>query len=99
MKYIMGIINSKAYLYGNRYWAFQCTRVLDGKFVCAVIAGAASNLESAVKLIDTKGFCTYREIPIRQFNNWTRGLPNAGCAAEDIAKWIKNQMRIKYAGK
>ena len=100
-------INSRADMYGNRYWAFVWTDC-RGTSVSATIRGGESNISDVIREmgLDCKQ-CLYtrEEMPIREFNRLTRDWPYAGCPPKDIANFIKSQInnplmdqRIAQAG-
>ena len=92
------IINSRADIYGNRYWAFRYTDHDSGNSVEGTISGGESNI-NAIRLhmgrVDgwDAGINTRRtELKIREFNRLTKDWPHAGCNPEDLANFIKERL-------
>jgi len=94
----LDIINSKADIYGNRYWAFRYTDHETGNNVEARISGGESNINAIrchMGKVDgwDSGINTKRtEMKIREFNRLTKDWPHAGCSPEDLANYIKNNL-------
>lgn len=92
-KYTLEAINSKADVYGDRYWAFVYS---DGEHtVNATISGGLSNIQSVPYELNGGSYeprdyyFTHSELPIRQFNKLVKGWNYAGCAPADLAKYIQ----------
>ncbi len=95
IKATLEIINSKADIYGNRYFAFVWTDNETGKSVTADLASSDNVRLSyySMGLTSPELNTVQTEMPIRQFNRFVKGLPYAGCASDDIAKFIKLNLK------
>lgn len=85
--YALHIINSKADVYGNRYFAMTVTRMSDGRTACGKIYGGESNCTYATKKLSggwDRYIYTTAELPIRKFNRETRDWPYLGCSPDEI---------------
>ena len=91
MKYITEIYNSKMDKYGNCYWAFKVTNVENKKSILAR-GDAYSNISYAVRKLDIDTYITEKEMPIREFNRFTKGMVYGGCGSDDVAKFIKERI-------
>lgn len=97
------IINSKMDRNGNRYWAFTYTDVLTGISVSATISGGESNISGIRRCMgrvngwDDSIRTVRKEMPIREFQRFTKGLPYAGCAPEELASFIKKGIADELA--
>ena len=93
---VLGIINSRRDVSGNRYWAFTYTTE-DNIEITGNASGGRSNIESAMRhllgsweVVEKEVVIISKELPIRVFNNITKNYLYAGCAPEKIAEFIKN---------
>lgn len=91
MKYIAEIYNSKMDIYGNCYWAFKVTNV-ESKYVVFATGSAESNIEYGVRKLDSQAYITKKQMPIREFNRFTKGMEYGGCSSDDVAKFIKERI-------
>jgi hypothetical protein len=95
---ILECLNSRADIYGNRYFAFRYTDTATGKTVSATISGGQSNISSIPYYLHGQSYeprdihYTSEELPIREFNRLTKTWPHAGCTPEDLAQWIKTAL-------
>jgi hypothetical protein len=96
---ILEIFNSRRDSNGNCYWAFTYTDVATGKTVSANISGGESNISGIRRHLnpEVEGWdrsikYSTTELPIREFNRLKKDWPYAGCASEDIAEFIREQL-------
>lgn len=98
---ILECLNSKADIYGNRYFAFRYTDTATGKTVSGKISGGQSNISSIPYYLHGESYeprdiyYTNEELPIRQFNHLTKQWSYAGCQPQDLAQWIKAALADK----
>lgn len=94
--YTMTILNSRADIYGNRYFSMLVTRTEDGAQARGTISGGESNCTIALNKL-SGGWDSYtyarEELPIREYNRLTKGWPYLGCTPEDINPLILKQMK------
>jgi hypothetical protein len=86
IKAILDCINSRADMYGNRYWAFRYTDTVTGKQVTGMVSGGESNISAIVREMDLDWesvYYTRHELPIREFNRTTKDWAYAGCRPND----------------
>ena len=97
-------INSKRDIYANCYWSFTYVDAHTGKVIHAVISGTNNNISTARRYISNgeKEFndgnhihYEEREMGIREFNKYVKNWDYAGCTPEDIASYIKRELRKK----
>lgn len=100
IKSILHIINSRRDFYGNCYWAFTFTDCASGVVVRGTVSSGPSNVEMVkryyrprLKDWDRTMAISEEEMPIREFNRRTKGWQYAGCSPEDIAKWIRAEVK------
>ena len=81
---LLTIYNSKRDYYGNRYWAYEFSNL--GKTISKgkIDADNFPTLELRAMGIEY----THIELPIREFNRFTKNLEYHGCHWEDIRKHI-----------
>jgi hypothetical protein len=93
--YILTVYNSKADLYGNRYYSMQCTRTSDGATGKGTISGGESNCTYAIrKLAEAEGVGYYYDIvekPIREYDRMIKGWDYIGCTEDQIIPAIQKQ--------
>jgi len=88
------ILNSKMDLNGNRYFSCVITRLSDGKMASGQISGGESNVTYSMRQFfgDWDSFIyTTKEMPIREYNRFTKTMPYIGCTPEEINKNIMDQ--------
>jgi hypothetical protein len=89
---------SKADAGGNVYWAFEMRDAETGLEIHGYISGGESNIDGIIY-----GFSTPKEfdrtivrlkeqqVGIREMNKIQKTWPYAGCASDDIRKFIREQ--------
>jgi len=94
------ILNSKADIYGNRYWAFVYTDNASGNQVKGLISGGESNIDcirhdwNGKNTGWNRGIVVSREeMKIREFNRHTKKWRYAGCRPEEIRNYIKDSLK------
>lgn len=94
IKAIVEIINSRRDRYGNVYFLFIYTDTTSGKSVRGRISGGDSNISCAIRELheSTEVYWIRRELPIRAFGQWVKELAYAGCAPEEISKFIVREL-------
>ena len=94
MKYhaTLKAINSKADVYGNRYWMLTYIDHNTGNSWSGTVSGDVSNIRALARTEsgdwDRGVLHEEIEMPIRAFNRLSKGLPYAGCSPEDIHRAI-----------
>lgn len=87
------ITNSRADIYGNRYWFFTWDDTETGLVIEAQNRG--DNAGHIYREFDLKPGTEYREfrqeLPIREFKRKVKNMPYAGCAPSDLADYIRRQ--------
>ena len=95
IRYILTVYNSKADMYGNRYYSMQVTRTLDGANGKGTIRGGESNCIYAIqKLAESENvgyYYTIQEMPIREYKRLVRGWDYIGCTEDQIIPNIQKQ--------
>jgi hypothetical protein len=95
IKYVLFVHNSKADIYGNRYYSMSVIRTTDGASAYGTISGGESNCTYALrKLAESEGVeFTYsiREYPIREYNRIVKGWQYIGCTDDQIISEIQKQ--------
>lgn len=97
LRYTLECVNSRADVYGNRYYGFIYTDHESGKQVRAMISGGESNVNSIAyhmsgeQWVDDHIYTRY-ELPIREFNRLTKGWEYAGCRGDELAAYIKAKL-------
>lgn len=89
--------NSRADIYGNRYFAFRYLDHETGKVACGTVSGGESNIRSMMYEFNggqwKENFhFTTNELPIREYNRMVKGWPHAGCRPEDLAAFVKREL-------
>lgn len=81
---LLTVYNSKPDMYGNRYWAYRLT-----DFGRTISQGniSANNIDK-VELRANRIEYTHTELPIREFDKFTKNFEYHGCNWEDIRKHI-----------
>lgn len=97
IKYTLKAVNSKADIYGNRYYSFVFTELNTGKQVKATISGGESNIYGIKRHWDVDGwdesiYFSIEELKIREYNKLYKNMPYAGCESKDIAEYIKKEL-------
>jgi hypothetical protein len=86
----MQIINSRRDIYGNCYFAGVYTDGRTDQSVSAAISGGESNARATARLLGERWggriMIIDKEVPIREFDRWTKTIPHAGCTPEEIAR-------------
>jgi hypothetical protein len=80
---------------GNQSWAFVYVDTATGKQIKARFWGNGSNLTAAGRKLGFEWDELYThtsEIPKKQFKELVSGWEDAGCAAKDIAEYIKKNL-------
>jgi hypothetical protein len=89
---ILNCINSRADMYGNRYWAFKYTDSETGKTVMGKISGGESNVYSIVREMgqtsETVHYFRTMDVPIREYNRLVKTWEYAGCRPEELVSFI-----------
>jgi len=92
------ILNSKGGRSGNRRWAFIFVDHATKRCVCAIIAGGDSNIRAIARVwgdVDDwdRSFLWHsQELTEREFDRKVKGWPYAGCAPEELAQFIKDDL-------
>jgi hypothetical protein len=93
--YILTVYNSKADMYGNRYYSMQVTRTSDEASGKGTISGGESNCTYAIrKLAESENVGYYnsiQELPIREYNRLVKGWEYIGCTEDQIIPNIQKQ--------
>ena len=93
---ILVCINSRADLYGNRYWAFKYTDCASGKTICGKISGGESNVASIIREMGqsylTVSYMRIEDMPIREFNRTVKQWEYAGCRPEELVSFINKNL-------
>lgn len=91
-------INSRADIYGNRYFAFTYFDAETGKEARGTVCGGESNVRQIMFEMNggsweprSISFAAY-ELPIREFNRLTKGWPHAGCTGVELVASIRSQI-------
>ena len=100
IKYILDAMNSARDSSGNCYWALRFTDCESGKTVVGMVSGGESNID-AIRYEWHGGnweprdfyFMTH-EYPKREFNRLTAGWKYAGCAPEQLVKFIREELEV-----
>lgn len=95
IKAILECINSLPDASGNRYWAFRYTDTKTGKQVNGCISGGSSNILAIpydMGLQHYECYCVRTEMKKRDFKALTGEWSYAGCASEEIAKFINKEL-------
>ena len=81
---LLTVYSSKPDIYGNRYWAYRLTdfnkTISQGK----ISANNINKVELRINHIEY----THTELPIREFDKFTKNFEYHGCRWEDIRKHI-----------
>lgn len=89
-------IYSKRDSNGNCYWAFNYTDCETGKSINARISGGESNILATRFLLAKEGkgisHVGTKQLGIREFNKFVKGLPYAGCHPLTIAAFIRESL-------
>lgn len=89
---ILNCINSRADVYGNRYWAFSYTDAATGKTVQGQISGGESNVFAIIREMgqttETVLYTRTEDMPIRQYNSKVKAWAYAGCRPEELVAFI-----------
>lgn len=81
---VLTVYNSKPDIYGNRYWAYRLT-----DFGRTISRGKIDTNSIDREELRVKGSeYTHIELPIRDFNRFTKNFEYPGCHWEDIRKHI-----------
>jgi hypothetical protein len=99
IKYTLEAFYSSSDIYGNCYWAFRFTCLETNKVVTGKISGGESNI-NAIRAHwdnpdgwdDSVSF-SVTEMKIREFNRLTKNWTYAGCAPEELAKFIRDRLK------
>jgi len=97
IKAALTIYNSRCDFYGNCYYAFSYCDTLTGKYVHGHTA-SANNVRYILGHMSPLGIdngeyhISTQEMPIREFNRFTKEFPYAGCSPDDIAKFIQTEL-------
>ena len=96
INYSLECFNSKADIYGNRYWAFCFTELATGKSVVGRFGGGESNIYAVLCYWNNPNrwdrsirFQRIQDMPIRRFNVMVKDYPYAGSQPEELAKFIR----------
>ena len=93
--YVLTVYNSKADIYGNRYYAIGVTRTSDGATGKGIISGGESNCVYAIRKMaeidDTQYYYDKQELPIREYNRLVKGWDYIGCTEDQIIPAIQKQ--------
>lgn len=93
--------NSKRDSSGNVYWAMRYIDHETGKVVNAMIGGGESNIRGILQHWnpnlpkydwDRSIIFHTKEMPKKEFKTMVADWPYGGCASEDIAKFIREQL-------
>lgn len=99
---ILECINSRADLYGNRYWAFKYTDSETGNTVCGKISGGESNVYAIVREMgqtaETIHYVLTRDVAIREFNRMVKTWRYAGCRPEELVAFINRNLKALAEG-
>ena len=91
--YHVDIVNSKADVYGNRYWFMTVTRNSDGLTASGIISGGESNCTYAMRELSGGDWGRFsysrKEIGYREYKRITKNMPFIGCRAEEIISCLK----------
>ncbi len=101
MKYTgrLEAINSKIDKCGNRYWALKFLDFETGREICGKVSGGESNIYGILRHWnapddwDRSILFERREMSKKDFNELTKGWGYAGCAPNDLAEYIKNELK------
>jgi len=93
---ILNCINSRADLYGNRYWAFQYTDCETGNTVRGTISGGESNVYAIIREMgqtsETVHYIRTEDMPIREYNRTVKTWQYAGCRPEELVAFINRNL-------
>ncbi len=99
---ILNCINSRADMYGNRYWAFAYTEVATGRQVNDQVSGGESNICAIIREMgqtyETVHYTRY-EMPIREFNRTVKKWGYAGCRPEELVSFIHSKLYAEQSTK
>lgn len=91
IKAIAHVINSRADVYGNRYFAASVTNTLTGATASGTISGDDSNISYALHKMydDYESYRIFRsEMGYREFHRLTKHMEYMGCTPDDINPFI-----------
>jgi hypothetical protein len=89
--------NSKRDRFGNCYWAFCWTSTATGRKATGQICGGESNIQNIIRAMGLESaqiVYTNVEMGVREFERFTKGLPYAGCTPEELALFIKAELKL-----
>ena len=98
IKAILTCYNSKCDLNGNRYWAFSWVATKSGKQANGQVSGGESNISAIVHSMGldwSEVYYTRQELGKREFRALTGAWDYAGCSPDDLAAFIKKQLKGK----
>jgi hypothetical protein len=97
--YFLKAYYSKRDRSGNVYWAFTLTDADAQKIIAeGTVSGGESNIRSIMFGFsnpdewDRSILFNSEELPIREFNRFTKGWRYAGCTAEQLQAFIRSKM-------
>lgn len=93
IKVVLEIVNSKADVYGNRYFAIRATRTSDGASAVGKVPHGSNARSAIIDIVgDWENFIYIEKvIAIRDFNWLTKNFPYIGCTGEEISQNILKQ--------
>jgi len=95
--------NSKRDRFGNCYWAFCWTSTATGRKAAGQVSGGESNIRDIIRAMGLESAqVAYNnvEMGIRDFDRFAKGLPYAGCTADELALFVRAELKLaKIAAK